>query len=318
MRIILLLAAWPFLGTFAPLSLQKEMPAPPVSRVAFQPVPLNESAPGQKRLSELLYLGGWSLTSNDRRFGGISAIHVEGDEALAAGDAGWLARFPVALGGVVGAEIRAIGSGPGDPSEKSDRDIEAMVVRGNRAWIAFEQANAVWRYALPGWRAQSSAVPPAMRQWEANSGPEAMVRLADGRFIVFSEGGGGDSEAVLFSGDPAVPGTKATKLRYRPPEGYRITDAAVLPDGRLLFLNRDFSLFGGFSAKLTLGALPPLREGALLTGVEIADFKRPVITDNLEALSVTQDPSGTIVWIASDDNYTALQRTLLLKFRLLV
>jgi hypothetical protein len=36
----------------------------------------------------------------------------------------------------------------------------------------------------------------------------------------------------------------------------------------------------------------------------------------MEALSVTRELGRTIVWIASDDNFSPLQRTLLLKFAL--
>ena len=117
--------------------------------------------------------------------------------------------------------------------------------------------------------------------------------------------------------DPAVPGTAAVKMRYRPPEGYRITDAALTPDGRMLLINRDVSLLkGGFVAKLTTAPIPDIRAGALIEGEEIADFRLPVTTDNLEALSVTQEKGRTIVWIASDDNFSPLQRTLLMKFAL--
>jgi hypothetical protein len=36
----------------------------------------------------------------------------------------------------------------------------------------------------------------------------------------------------------------------------------------------------------------------------------------MEALSVTQENKRTIIWLASDDNFIPLQRTLLLKFEL--
>ena len=37
----------------------------------------------------------------------------------------------------------------------------------------------------------------------------------------------------------------------------------------------------------------------------------------MEALAVTRNSDDTFVWIASDDNFSVLQETLLLKFRLL-
>jgi hypothetical protein len=317
-RLPFLIAALVLLGTFAPPGLQRRDPPPAVSLVRFTPVSLREEAPAAGRLGRLVFLGGWALTSNDARFGGISALHVEAGEALALSDAGWRIGLkpPAVGGGTLRAEIAMIGQGPGPAKDKEHRDVEALVVHGGHAWIAYEQANAVWRYRRTGFSAQSSAAPPAMARWSANRGAEAMARLADGRFLVFAEGDGGDSEALLFEGDPAVPGTRSLRLRYRPPGGYRITDAALLPDGRLALLNRRVGLLDGFTVKLTLARLPELADGALVSGEEAATFEGPVTRDNLEALSVTREGGRTILWIASDDNYNPLQRTLLMKFAL--
>lgn len=314
MRILFALVALIFLGTFAPLSLQRIEPPPPVTLLRFEPVPLDEDERQRTRLGPLLYLGGWHVESNDYRFGGISALHVEGREILAFSDAGWIVRFPPPRDGAVRASVQVLAQGPGSLEEKANRDIESVVLRGPHAWIGYEWANAVWRYRGSDWRAEAAARPPEMRRWNANRGSEAMVPLRDGRFLVFSEGSGGDSEAVLFAGDPAVKGTPAMKLKYRPPAGYRITDAAALPDGRLLFLNRRARILEGFSAKLSVARVPELKAGSILEGREIAAFRSPVIHDNFEALSLAQEGERTILWIASDDNYNPLQRTLLLKF----
>ena len=78
------------------------------------------------------------------------------------------------------------------------------------------------------------------------------MRLADGRFLVLGEGPRRPARdqrrgAVRRrSGDArhAAP----SLLRYRRVPGYRATDAALLPDGRLLILNRRFAWLEGFSA----------------------------------------------------------------------
>lgn len=317
MRILFLLAGLPLLATFAPPALQHREPPPAVTLVHFAPVALNDDSPGLKRLGRLEYLGGWALTSNDARLGGISALHVEGGEALAFSDAGWRVRLrlPPARG-PVRAEVAMTEEGPGPKGDKVNRDVESLVVGDGEAWLGFEQSNAVWRYDRTSFAVRARAAPRAMARWSNNAGPEAMVRLADGRFLVFAEGKGGDSEALLFAGDPAVPGTPALRLRYRPPEGYRITDAALLPDGRLVLLNRDVGLLSGFTARIVVAALPRLSEGALIAGEEAAAFEGAVTRDNLEALSVIREGGRTILWIASDDNYNPFQRTLLMKFAL--
>jgi hypothetical protein len=316
-RIPFLLAALFLLATFAPPAMQHREPPPPVSFVQFTPLALDEDDPRLHRLGRLDFRGAWEMTSNDARFGGISALHVETAELLAISDAGWRIRVPLPRGAdTARAEIAMIGEGPGPPADKSNRDVESLVVHRGEAWVGYEQFNSIWRYDARSFRRRSSAAPPAMREWNDNSGPEAMARLPDGRFLVFAEGRGGDSEAILFAGDPAVAGTPALRLRYRPPEGYRITDAALLPDGRLALLNRRVSLFERFTAKLTFATLPTLAEGALIAGDEAASFEGSVTRDNLEALSVTREGGRTILWIASDDNYNPLQRTLLMKFAL--
>ncbi|MEA3009778.1 MAG: hypothetical protein QOJ91_1470 [Sphingomonadales bacterium] len=318
MRIPFLLVALFLLATFALPSMQHRDPPPAVSLVRFTPIALDEDVPGLKRLGRLDFLGAWTLTSNDVRVGGISALHVEGGEALAMSDAGWRIRFPLPSAGVVvRARVAMVEEGPGPPGEKINRDIESLVVQGDSAWLGFEQANAVWRYDRREFRPRSAAAPPAMSRWSDNAGPEAMVRLADGRFLVFAEGnGGGDSEVALFAGDPSVAGTRARRLRYRPPQGYRVTDAALLPDGRLALLNRKVSLFSGFTARLVVAALPELRDGALIAGEVAAGFDGDITRDNLEGLSVVREGDRTILWVASDDNYNPLQRTLLMKFAL--
>lgn len=318
MRILFLLVALALLATFAPPSMQRRDPPPAVTLVRFAPVALDGEAPGRRRLGRLDFLGAWQVISNDIRLGGISALHVEGGEMLAISDAGWRIRVRLPRGPApVRAEIAMIGEGPGPPGDKWNRDVESLVVRGGDAWVGYEQANEVWRYRLPRFERHSSAAPPAMREWSGNSGAEAMARLADGRFLVFAEGDSGDSEVLLFAGDPAAAGTPVRRLRYRPPAGYRVTDAALLPDGRLALLNRRVTLFDGFTAKLTIAALPEPGQGALIAGEEAAAFEGKVTRDNLEALSVAREGGRTILWIASDDNYNPLQRTLLMKFALI-
>lgn len=315
MRIPLLLVALVLLATFAPPSLQRPVPPPAVSLVRFTPLPLEEGAPGRRRLGRLDFLGAWALTGNDMRIGGISALHVEGGEALAMSDAGWRIRFPLPAGaGVVRARVEAIEEGPGPLGDKVYRDVESMAVAGDEVWLGYEQANAVWRYVREPFRRRSSAAPPAMRRWRDNAGPEAMVRLPDGRFLVLAEGKGGDSEALLFTRDPSLAGPPPVRLLYRPPQGHRVTDAALLPDGRLALLNRRFGPFAGFTVRLTVARLP--ERGRLIVGEEAAAFEGEVSRDNLEALSVVREGGRTILWIASDDNYNPLQRTLLMKFAL--
>ena len=49
---------------------------------------------------------------------------------------------------------------------------------------------------------------------------------------------------------------------------------------------------------------------------ELARLQPPLTIDNMEGVSATIENGRTIVWLVSDDNFTPLQRTLLLKFAL--
>lgn len=293
---------------------------PGIARLFAEPVLLNSTVPGDRRLGPLRYVGGWVLTSDDRRFGSISAMHVEGNQVIAAGDRGTLLRFAVPDGSAGRVAILPLTHGPGTLTRAVDRDTESMVVEGDRLWLGYENSNQIWRYRLPGMSPAANASPPHLSRWPANRGAEAMVRLRDGRFLVIGEDEGedGTSPAVLFGGDPAMRGTAASPLRVRPPKGYRITDAALLPNGRLLLLSRAFTLWDGWSAKL-LTADPPRRPGEVIQGeviqtLEVATLAAPLTVDNMEALSVTAENGRTIVWIASDDNLNPVQSTLLMKF----
>jgi hypothetical protein len=319
-RVLVALAALVMLGTFAPPSLFRPAPIPAHAQLWFEPVLLDESDPGRTHVGSLTYVAGWSLRSNDPRYGGLSAVNVEGSELIALSDAGILIRHALP-GQLQGSpiEVYALRDGPGPLGSKKLRDSEAMAIDRDHFWISYERSNSVWRYRRVDRRADAHSAPAPMRRWAANSGGEAIVRLADGRFLILSERsrrGDRFSEAMLFDGDPANPSTPVRPFLLRGPDRYRVTDAARLPDGRLLLLHRSFSYLGGISAKLTiLDDLDP-EEGAVVEPREIAHLEAPLAVDNMEGLSVTREKGRTIVWIASDDNFTALQRTLLLKFAL--
>lgn len=303
-------------------------PGPPVpmpgsgeAPLVYTPIPLDAGDPGRRDVGRLRFLEGWTLDSPDERLGGLSALHVENGEAIAVSDVGMLLTFP--LPGVSAApriRFQPVEQGPGTGRTRFTRDSEGLQVAGDRLWLSFERYNAVWRYDRASLRAQSGAQPEAMRRWRGrNSGPESIVRLADGRFLVIAEGrndGAPTSEAALFAGDPSVPGTPAIRLLYRRPPGFRATDAALLPDGRLLILNRSIAGLR-LSARLVVADLRGLRAGGTIEGREVATLEAPLVVDNMEGLSVTTEEGRTIVWLLSDDDFMRLFRhTLLLKFEL--
>lgn len=286
-------------------------------------VSLDPANPALNRVGQLTWLGGVELTSPDPAFGGFSAMAVLGDRVTLLSDGGNVVRFRLDSHGRLSERSFAnLAAGPGTGWLKEDRDSESMTADPitGRLWVGFERANAIWRFAPGLARGEAHAVPRAMADWPVNSGAEAMTRLPDGGFIVIGEReswpGRKGRAAIHFSGDPTDRPDRGFRFSYIPPAHYDPSDMAVLPDGRLLVLNRRFAVPFAFSTKLVLIDSRAIRPGAVVRGREIATLASPMVHDNFEGMAVTREGKATIVWIVSDDNKLFLQRSLLLKFRL--
>ncbi len=290
--------------------------------VTATPVPLNPADPGQTMLGPLRYLGGWVLKGSDRRFGGISSMTIQDGHFVMLSDGGVVTRLRfIGSGTEPDVAMSELPDGPGDSSNKADRDSESSTFdpASGHVWAGFETSNQIWRYTRGYAAADGHVAPAAMHDWPVNEGAEAMVRLHDGRFLVFAETKkcqDGSHRALLFAGDP-IDHPDAQSFCYRGPPGFAPTDAAELPDGRVIVLHRRFSPTAGFAAALTVidpRAIEP--DGAPVVGRLLAKLAPPFTVDNMEALAIQPTASGPVLWIASDDNYFFLERTLLMAFAL--
>jgi hypothetical protein len=290
--------------------------------VTATPVPLDPHDPGRTNVGRLRYLGGWVLKGTDRRFGGVSSMTIEDGHFVMLSDGGVVTRLRFAGSGpVTDYAMRELPDGPGDGTRKVDRDSESSTydpVSGH-VWAGFETRNQIWRYTRGFAAADGHVAPKAMADWPSNEGAEAMVRLHDGRFLVFAETRTCKDHshlALLFAGDP-VEHPDAERFCYRgPAAGFAPTDAAELPDGRVLVLHRRFGVTAGFSAALSVIDPRAIRPEATLDSTLVATLAPPLTVDNMEAIAITPSPHGPVVWIASDDNYFFAERTLLMAFAL--
>lgn len=321
------------LVAIAPLPLAMRSTAQGVTAV---PVPLDPADPqltvlqspdsGDERNTRpvpLRYLGGWVLKGSDRRFGGVSSMTIEDGHFTMLSDGGVVTRlrFDGQTGSVSDYAMSELPDGPGDGSGKVDRDSESSTYdpTSGHVWAGFETTNQIWRYTRGFASADGHVAPKLMADWPSNLGAEAMVRLADGRFIVFAETKrckDGNHYALLFPGDP-VDHPNATPFCYKGPRNAAPTDAAQLPDGRVVVLHRRFGLPMRFSAVLTV--IDPRQivpGGPPVVGQYLNFIGSPDTVDNMEALAIQQTPQGVVLWIASDDNYFFLERTLLMAFAL--
>jgi hypothetical protein len=297
-------------------------PSSPVRAVA---IPFDHDDPRHVRVGRLLYLQGWRLENDDPAFGSFSSLAVgPGPGLLLLNDAGGFVRMTLGPRGPTGGHFGNLPGGPGGSAIKVDRDSESLTRKSGDGpiWVGFEARNAIYRYSADLSRTEAGRRPPEMRKWPGNGGAEAIVRLRSGRFLVFCEtcyrGPPGSTEALRFDRDPTDPNAKVTPFNYRRPAGYRVTDAAELPDGRVLILHRKLGLRPLFSAKLAIFDPRTIEKDGLMTAAEIATLAPPLAVDNMEGLAITREGDQIIVWMASDDNFgTPFQRSLLLKFRLL-
>lgn len=291
-------------------------------RVTATRVPLDPRDPARRRVGRLTFMGGVALASPDRAFGGFSALHVIGDRVTLLSDGGNIVRLRLASDGSVhDVRFGDLPGGPGTGWRKLDRDSEALAVdpATGAAWIGFERANAIWRYSPGLERAEAQVQPPAMRGWPRNGGSESLVRRRDGSFVAIAEEARRDESTralLVWPGDPTTSPEKVWRLRYRPPAGYDPADATELPDGRLLVLNRGWRPLLRFDAVLVVIDPRALRPGAVVEGRQIAHLAAPLTVDNFEGVAATVEKGRTVIWLASDDNRTPFERTLLMKFRL--
>ncbi len=268
-------------------------------------------------------VGAWQIESENVDFGSYSAITLlDNGRMLAASDRGRVLEFSPP--GAEQEPSRMAWFRPGRVVDKHLADIEAMTRHPETGiiWTAYEGSNAIARLDPASGR-EEQILPDAMRGWSSNAGPEAMVRLDDGRFIVLSEALGGmlgrEAPSVIFAGDP-VEGATAKRFTFKAPEGYRATDMTALPDGRVLVLVRKlvFGLPPGFSTKLVLADPAEITEGNAWVGTEVVTLDDIAPSENYEAIAVeAAEGDALTIWIMSDDNNATLQRTLLLKLHYL-
>lgn len=264
----------------------------------------------------------WHLRSTNRYFGSYSALVLLDDgQFLAASDRGRILQFAIPVDD--GPQSARIGGFAGrDPFKKQLTDLEALVrdSETGRFWAGFEGTNTIERLEKD-FRFSVKVRPKEMQGWSSNSGPEAMTRLGDGRFLVISEGteSWGDTgfPALIFPGDPVL-GADPLAFRFEPPSGFRPVDMTVLPDGRVLVLVRQFRLGipPTFHVKLVLADPAEIAEEESWSGETVATITDPRLADNYEGVAVAKNVDGSLaVWLISDDNNATLQRTLLVKLR---
>jgi hypothetical protein len=329
--------AWPLLSTALLVLAVVQRPASSdaISLVCEQ-VPLDPADPARRAVGGLRYEGGLVVRGSDVRLGGLSSFRVrsDGGSLVAVSDCGEVFSADLRrdsegrLSGLGGARFFPLIDERGRSLSAEDRDAEGLTYETSGAiLISFERRHRIWRYPPNeppcGVPPLEVAGPTALARLPYNSGLETVVRLSDGRILLVAEG-----ESSCPASSPAWIGRDGAWEEQAFPlfceEGmrgspFRPTDAALLPNGDVVVLERRFPPLG---ARLRRISLADLSRGDL-TGHQIALLEPPLQLDNFEGVDVWRTPNGeTRLLLISDDNncrksavaVPSAQRTLLFEF----
>ena len=82
-------------------------------------------------------------------------------------------------------------------------------------------------------------------------------------------------------------------------------------------LERRYTVIGGPGMQMRRIAKADIRPGAMLDGPVLVELSSRFNIDNMEGLAVRPDPAGgAFLYVISDDNFSDIQRTLLLVFKI--
>jgi hypothetical protein len=273
----------------------------------------------------LILLGSFELRSRHPHFGGISGLSIGADGRLyAVSDRGfWLSAqmrhdSEGVLVNLLDWQIKPILTPERTPTDGLLTDAEALARAPDGSFIVgFEQAHRLWRYLPPPLTFDSPAqpiTPPSdLAKAPRNGGLECVAVLPSGEILTLAEelqNKDGTFKGWLIDDQQTV------DLSYLPSDGFRVSDCAALPNGDVIVLERQLSIFLAFSARLKLVRAASIQPHAMLNGEDLLRLEPPLRLDNFEGIAVRENAAGTLIYLISDDNFQPFQRTLLLQFRL--
>ena len=292
-------------------------------RVDTKPVTLNQKQPEQNHVGQLHYHGGLVISSPRTNFGGFSALGVslDGKRMIAISDRGY--RFAASL--IYNKESKLIGLNNTELDSlanlngtalrgKSESDVESMCPGvGGEIIIGFEHRHRIWRY-LPRKIIPEPIVPPVeLSSLPLNAGVESLALLQNGSLLAIAEGFPNISSTLAWVSNPEGWST----MTYLLDSGFHPSGAATIINGDVLVLERRFTLRNGIAARIRRINAVNIQPGAELRSKLIAEFRDPMTTDNFEGIATRQNQKGqTIIYIISDDNFSPMQKTLLMMFKL--
>ena len=315
---------------------ETSVPAPVPIEVNARAIPFFDPDDHSRlRFGALEYRSGLVLTSKFRGFGGLSGLRLDakGERFISFSDKGsWFTGRIIYQGRQMTglAEVAAAPMlGPdGRPiTARGWFDSESIALDGSLVYIGLERVNQILRFdfaqGFTHARGEAIAVPPAVKKLPHNKGLEALVVVPKegikgtplaGTLVALSERGlDRDGNLIAFLIGGKTPG----QFAVRRTDNFDISDAVLLPSGELLILERKFSWLTGIGIRIRSIPLQSVAPGALVDGPAIFDADLSDEVDNMEGIDAHVTADGdTVLTMVSDDNFSMLQRTLLLQFTL--
>ncbi len=279
------------------------------------------------------FLGGIEMVASDGTLGGWSAIRLRPDQQHFLGvlDTGSWVSGSLQRGAdgrlqtLSDVDISSIMDSKGEPGGKKWRvDSESLAFRNGQILVGFERNFRIDVYPDPGYETSRPIgnVPLLIkkRDMRENRSIETLaVAPVDGPLagapVTIMENSlnreGNHFAAVLD-------GPRKGIFFVKKDEPYSVTDGVFLPDGDLLILERRFGIATGIGMQLRLIHTADIKPGATVDGEVILEADGNYQIDNMEGIDAFLAEDGTThIIMISDDNFSLLQRNLMLEFRLL-
>jgi len=279
-------------------------------------------------VGRLAYRGGIELRSTNPMFVGISGIEVlEDGRVIAISDeADWIE-------GHVTLDERGFLAGFNDAraafmrdehgrvlTTKAEADSEGLAqLPDGRFAVSFERTHLIRIYDLnrdgPFGAAQMGPRLAGTEDLPANASFEALASM-DSALVTAAEGGEAPT-TPMWVASLGMRTPVPAHFSYPLSDGFSITGMDRLPNGDFVALERFYAPVIGPRARIMRFA-PPSGDGGEVHPELFALLEPPFPLDNFEGISAVRMPDGaTRIYIVSDNNKNARQRTLLLAFDLI-
>lgn len=298
------------------------------------------------RLGLLSFEVGYQLTGVTRHFGGLSGLEAISDTTLlAVADSGWMVQLTLSDDAATPVSCRRAQLQAADGSAlstKAEADAEGLAWLGDgHAAVSFERQHRIETFdvrplitapattsvhRLPQQvRASTSTISFANASLGNNRGLEALAVLPSGALLA-----GAESPTLLGSPHPVwrIPQAQGLDAPWNAPAeptfeiatepGFGLVGFDVTPHGNVVTLERFYTR--EFGNRIKIGWIPGDVAETTTEKVFVRELGRlttsdAIPVDNFEGIAaVTGEDGRTDIWIISDDNFNASQKTLLYRF----